>query len=56
MKPVPFFARFLKTQENPVRTGIKAGGNYTLKYPSDKDEEAMTMKYPSDSDETRGSY
>lgn len=51
MKPVPFFARFLQNQGNRVRTGIKAGGARTLKYPSDKDEDVMTMKYPSDSDE-----
>ena len=55
MKTVPFFARFLQSQGNRVRTGIQAGGKVTLKYPSDRDE-AVTMKYPSDSDETRTDY
>lgn len=50
MSKTPFFTRFLQNQENRVRTGVKAGGLRTLKYPSDKDE-AMTMKYPSDNDE-----
>ena len=48
-KSLPFFARYLETQEFPrVKTNIKAGR--TLKYPSDGDED-VTMKYPSDSDE-----
>lgn len=50
MKTVPFFTRFLQSQGNRVRTGVKVGAR-TLKYPSDKDEEIITLKYPSDNDE-----
>jgi len=50
---VPFFARYLETQEFPeVKSDVKAGALFhTLKYPSDSDEVAHTLKYPSDSDE-----
>lgn len=44
----PFFARFLEGQTR-VRTGVKAGGGFTMKYPSDNDE-LQTAKYPSDND------
>jgi len=59
-KNVPFFARFLETQQPQVRTGVKAGAETgaaahrhrerTQKSPSDFDE-YVTMKYPSDDDE-----
>jgi hypothetical protein len=53
-KSVPFFARFLETQDYPqVKSDVKAGIRppfVTLKYPSDQDE-YVTMKYPSDDDE-----
>ena len=51
---VPFFARYLETQDYPhVKSDVKAGlhfGSVTLKFPSDSDE-GQTMKAPSDSDE-----
>lgn len=48
---LPFFARYLETQELPtVKTDVKAGAG-THKYPSDSDEVNHTMKYPSDGDE-----
>ena len=48
---VPFFVRYLESQEFPeVKTDVKAGAK-TLKYPSDSDEPAHTLKYPSDGDE-----
>jgi hypothetical protein len=51
---VPFFARFLETQDYPqVKSDVKAGihfGSVTLKFPSDSDE-GQTMKAPSDNDE-----
>jgi hypothetical protein len=49
---VPFFARFLESQDYPqVKTDVKAGPLFhTLKYPSDSDE-YVTLKYPSDDDE-----
>ena len=60
---VPFFARFLETQQPAVRTGLKAGAESgatarrerTQKSPSDFDE-MVTMKYPSDSDEWMGDW
>ncbi len=61
---VPFFARFLETQQPQVRTGLKAGAETgatarererTQKAPSDFDE-MVTMKYPSDSDEYMGDW
>lgn len=57
---VPFFARFLETQQPKVRTGVKAGAESganreTTKAPSDFDE-MVTMKYPSDDDEYRWEY
>lgn len=39
---VPFFARFLETQES---ADIR---QTTLKYPSDREEGPVTRKYPSD--------
>ncbi len=58
MKKVPFFAKYLETQQDekaekslPVKSGVKAGRPIsTLKYPSDRDE-VVTMKYPSDGDD-----
>jgi serine endopeptidase inhibitor I10-like protein len=44
---VPFFARYLKSQE---LTSVGGGGFTTLKHPSDNDE-AVTQKFPSDDDE-----
>ena len=46
---VPFFVRFLETQELEQVAGGKRP--VTKKYPSDTDE-YVTLKYPSDSDET----
>ena len=38
-QPKPFFVRFLEQQEVlVVKTDVKAGGNHTMKYPSDGDE------------------
>jgi hypothetical protein len=46
---IPFFARFLESQEYPeVQSDVKAGG-ITLK---NNDDVSHTMKFPSDSDET----
>lgn len=46
MQDVPFFARFLETQETlEVRTNVKAGSQDPL------DPPCVTMKYPSDDDE-----
>jgi len=46
---VPFFARFLETQEFPeVQSDVKAGA-FTKK---NNDDVEHTMKYPSDGDET----
>jgi hypothetical protein len=46
---IPFFARFLETQEYPeVDSGVKAGA-FTQK---NNDDVNHTLKYPSDSDET----
>jgi Serine endopeptidase inhibitors len=48
-EPVPFFVRFLETQEFPeIESGVKAGP-FTLKV---NDDINHTLKYPSDSDET----
>jgi len=52
----PFFSRFLETEKPAdlaVATPDVAGAaDKTYKWPSDKDEYAMTMKYPSDGDDT----
>ena len=38
-EPKPFFVRFLEQQQVlTVQTEVKAGGNHTMKYPSDGDE------------------
>jgi hypothetical protein len=48
---LPFFARYLESQDYPsVQTDVKAGIS-THKYPSDGDEHDVTLKYPSDNDE-----
>jgi hypothetical protein len=52
---LPFFARFLETQELEQVNG--GGTMHTMKYPSDSDEHGggmHTMKFPSDSDELGG--
>ncbi len=62
-KQVPFFARYLESQELEKVTGGKRGTTnkhkddlvaVTLKYPSDSEDtggDLVTLKYPSDSDE-----
>jgi hypothetical protein len=46
---IPFFARFLESQEYPeVESDVKAG-SFTLK---NNDDVNHTLKFPSDSDET----
>lgn len=51
----PFFARFVESSPNQVKTGLRSGADgKTSKYPSDYDE--MTLKYPSDDDEYKGNW
>ena len=45
----PFFARLLEAQELEQVAGGKSFA--TRKYPSDKEDTAVTEKYPSDNDE-----
>ena len=49
VRPEPFFARFLETQEFPeVKSDVRAGV-FTQK---NNDDVSHTLKYPSDGDET----
>lgn len=37
-EPKPFFAKFLEGMDQKGLNDVKAGGDPTLKYPSDRDE------------------
>jgi hypothetical protein len=54
MKPTvqiqqPFFARFLENQQH--ETKLNNGPTFTLKFPSDAEDDVVTLKFPSDGDE-----
>jgi hypothetical protein len=48
----PFFARFLESQDYPsVETGVKAGPGHGGGGTTPDTDQVYTMKYPSDDDE-----